>query len=303
MTDHQLKLFAPDDVFNRKDGYIRNWDSFSTRFLAQGDSWFSYGTIPAWDTSNILQQILLGFEACAINCAQPGQRMVNMVEWKRDTGFAKLLSGKFAEKWHGILLSGGGNDLICATSVLPFHSDGTPVEPHQRLLLNQPEWGPASAGASRYISDAGWATFVTHLSAQFADLVAARDKDINRDIPLFCHCYDYMQPRNARAFSHMGPWLYPAFVNYAIPPGDWLGVVSELIDRLKSLLSSTIDSLNAGGDKRLYLIDSRGALAAAQQDSTGPSHDWQNEIHPTREGYAKLAARWQPVIDAQFPTA
>jgi hypothetical protein len=300
MADYQLKLFAPDDVFNRKEGYIRNWDDYPTRFLAQGDSWFSIGALPAITTSNILQQIVLGVDASAINCAQPGHRLVNMVEWKRDRGFARLLKGKFAYKWHGILLSGGGNDLIAAAGVLPFYPDGRPIEPEYRLLLKPPEWGPASAGAGRYISDAGWATFDTHLSAQFSDLIAARDKDINRNAPLFCHCYDYIQPRNAPVMAHVGPWLYPAFMAYGIPAGDWAGVVRELIDRLNKLLADSITRLNAGGDKRLYLVDTRGTLTPAVPGSTDKSNDWENEIHPTRDGYEKLAAVWRTVIDPQF---
>ena len=300
MADHRLAAFAPDDVADPKDGVIRKWNDYRFKFLAQGDSWFSWGAEPAFATSNILQELVLGIDASAVNCAQPGQRLVTMVEWKRDRGFAKLLRGSFAEDWDGILLSGGGNDLICAAAVLPCYADGSPIPPQLRLLLSEPEWGPEAAGASRYVSDAGWATFTTHLSAQFRDLVAARDSGINRNKPLFCHCYDYIQPRRAPAGPGAGPWLYPSCVAYGIPPDQWSGVVRVLIDRLWSLLADTIAALNAGGDKRLYLVDTRGTLDMADPGSEGKNRDWENEMHPTRTGYRKLAARWRPVIDAQF---
>jgi lysophospholipase L1-like esterase len=304
MADYALKLFSPNDVYNRQEGVIQNWDDFPIRFLAQGDSWFSVGAMPPWSTSNILQEIVLGFAASAINCAYPGRRLAHMVEWQRDTGFSKLLAGKFAFKWDGILLSGGGNDLISAASVLPYHPDGAPVGPESRLLLKQSEWGPSAQGAARYISDQGWATFAAHLPAQFEGVIAQRDTDINRNVPLFCHTYDYMLPRNAPASARlrMGPWLYPAFVAYQIPPADWLATVIELLKRLASLLRSVVDDLNAGHDRRIYLIDSRDTLVVAEPGTKKVSNDWENEIHPTPGGYRKLAAHWRPVIEAQVQT-
>jgi hypothetical protein len=304
MADHALKLFSPHDVYDRREGVIQDWNDFPVRFLAQGDSWFSVGAMPPWATFSILQQIVLGFPASAVNCAYPGRLLARMVEWKNDSGFSNLLAGKFACKWDGILLSGGGNDLIAATSVLPYASDGTPIAPDSRLLLKPSEWGPATQGATRYVSNAGWATFAAHLPAQFEDVVAQRNLDINKDVPLFCHSYDYLLPRDAPASSlfQMGPWLYPAFVAYEIPATDWLDVVKELIDRLASLLRSTVDSINAGGDQRIYLVDSRGTLIVAETGTTGRSHDWENEIHPTAGGYKKLAALWRPVIESQIDT-
>lgn len=305
MADHPLQLFSPADVLSPTDsGGVRKWSDFPTRFLAQGDSWFSLGAIPPWATSNILQQIALGLDACAINCANPGRRLARMVDWKLDRDFLALLTGRFAYRWDGILLSGGGNDLIAAAGVLPLQSDGTPVPPGQRLLLNPAEWGPPEQGADRYLSDAGWATFAAHLAPQFDDLLDLRDRDANRGVPLFCHSYAYPLPRNAPASAalHFGPWLYPAVMAYRIPPADWLGVATALMDRLATLLRQIIADLDAAGDRRIYLIDSRQALTPADPGTTGPSNDWENEIHPTAAGYRKLAALWRPVMEEQVAT-
>jgi lysophospholipase L1-like esterase len=301
MADYQLKLFSPNDVFNPPDGVIPRWDDFKTRFLAQGDSWFSIGAWPPWATSNILQQVSLRFAACAINCAYPGRRLSRMVDWKQDAAFLRLLNGKFADPWDGILLSGGGNDLIEAAGVLAMGPDGAPVPPDQRLLLNPNEWGPPGKGAARYLSDAGWATFAAHLAPQFDEVIAQRDADINKDVPLFCHTYAHLMPRNAPASMRppMGPWLYPSVTAYQIPSTDWLNVGTELIDRLAALLRQIIGDLNQPNDRRIYLIETQQALIPAQSGTTGPSNDWENEIHPTPGGYRKLAALWRPVIEAQ----
>jgi hypothetical protein len=302
MADYALKLFSPHDVYDRNETAILDWNDFPVRFLAQGDSWFSIGAMPPWATSSLLSQIVLGFSASAVNCAYPGRLLSHMVEWRQDTGFSNLLTGKFAFQWSGILLSGGGNDLIAAAAVLPCNADGTPIAADRRLLLKPSEWGSSELGPARYISDAGWATFAAHLPAQFEAVITLRDTDINKNVPLFCHSYDYLLPRDAPASKlfHMGPWLYPAFVAYQIPAADWFGVVKELIDRLAGLLRSTIDGIYAGGGKRVYLVDSRNVLTAAQPGSKGESEDWENEIHPTAGGYKKLAALWRPVIESQI---
>lgn len=303
MADYPLELFSPQDVDNNADGQFRRWDSFGTRFLAQGDSWFSIGAMPPWATSNILQQIRLGFDASAINCAYPGRRLARMVDWKRDAGFTRLLAGRFARPWDGILLSGGGNDLIAAASVLPLHEDGAPVPPQARLLLNPEEWGPAAGGAARYLSDAGWATFSAHLVPQFGEVIALRDSDINKDVPLFCHSYSYLMPRDApasRLFS-MGPWLYRSVVAYKIPETDWLGVATLLIDRLAALLRQIVDGINQNEDRHVYLIETHRVLDPAAARSTGRSNDWENEIHPTPDGYRKLAAHWKSTLELRFP--
>jgi hypothetical protein len=48
------------------------------------------------------------------------------------------------------------------------------------------------------------------------------------------------------------------------------------------------------------VIDAIGTLRRADAAATGESHDWENEIHPTSDGYAKLAAHWRSTLDA-FP--
>ncbi|MCX7176355.1 MAG: hypothetical protein NT159_21015 [Proteobacteria bacterium] len=303
MPDYPLRLFSPSDVINPPDdGTIGKWKDFPIRFLAQGDSWFSIGAVPPWATSNLLQQIVLSLEACAINCANPGARLARMVDWKLDADFMRLLTGKFAYKWDGILLSGGGNDLIAAAGVLPVNSDGTPVPLESRLLLKPDEWGPVEQRAARYLSDAGWNTFRAHLGPQFDDVVAFRDRDVNRDVPLFCHSYAYPMPRNAPASAlfHVGPWLYPSMVAYKIPPADWLGVATALIDRLAALLKDIVAKHNIAG-RRVYLIETQAKLTPAQAGTTDRSNDWENEIHPAPGGYQKLADLWRPVIEAQVP--
>jgi hypothetical protein len=302
MPDIALDLFTAHDVYDSQEG-TKKWNENKIRFLAQGDSWFSIGAIPPWATSSILQKIELSYFASAINCAYPGRRLSQMDKWREDPGFVNLIAGKFAYKWSGILLSGGGNDLIKAIGVLPNDSDGNPIQPELRLLLNPGEWGSTELGAARYISDAGWSTFASYLTHNFNELLALRDSDKNKDVPLFCHTYAYPVPRDApasRLFS-FGPWLFPAVVAYQIPEADRSAVAKELIDRLAALLQDIVTALNKPRNRYVYLIDTRKALIPADASESGKSNDWENEIHPTPDGYKKLAVQWRAEIERQIP--
>ena len=106
--------------------------------------------------------------------------------------FLNLLNGNVAWKWDALLISGGGNDLIAAAS-----SDVT-AEASLRLFLRSDEWGTQS-DETRYLSDEGWNTFTAHMDEVLGNLLTQRDANININVPLLLHTYDYLTPRNAPA--------------------------------------------------------------------------------------------------------
>ena len=52
----------------------------------------------------------------------------------------------------------------------------------------------------------------------------------------------------------------------------------------------------ASAIENFHVADTRGALTPAAASATGPSGDWENEIHPSAAGYRKLAERVSPVV-------
>jgi hypothetical protein len=164
-------------------------------------------------------------------------------------------------------------------------------------LAKADEWTSAPGG-ERYLSNAGWQTFSTHLSAVFENLVIARDKTAdNRGIPIVTHTYDIAVARNAGAGLGFGPWLFPAMSAFGIPEADRPEVCRVLLDRLQTL----IDHIAANTpDGSIHVVHAQGTLTQAKTSDTGATADWQNEIHPTRQGYLKLSAKWQPMLDAVF---
>ena len=263
---------------------------FRFRFLAEGDSWFSIGALNPLKSANLLQELAFSQRCVAVNCAQPGDTLQRMVDTRRDPQFVSLLAGAKARIWDGLLLSAGGNDLIDALS-----SRGTGVPQDRRLLLRESEWGPSGAGAARYLSDAGWATFSGYLAANFEALLALRDSGPSRGCPVFLHGYAVPTPRPAGA-GPAGPWLLPSIEAYAVPAADRAALAQLLIERLAALLSGL--AADRTRFPNLHFFDStRLPIERAAAGTHGESGDWINEIHLTRAGCRKLARPWGLAIE------
>lgn len=292
----KLRIFQPGEILTPGDAGGPDLSAFRHGFLAQGDSWFSAGAMPPFQTTNLLFELDLRSRAFAVNCASPGSRLRHMTDACSDPAFQRLLAGRLVpRRWDAILLSAGGNDMIDAAAVLPKQADGMPVPAHQRILLKPEEWTGA-ASVARYVSADGLARFEAHLAAQFDRLIALRDREsTNRGVPVFVHCYDYPLPRNApvRFFAGKKTWLHPAVLAYRIPEADWFALSRYLITALKRMLQS-LDL------PQLFVVDTTGTLRPAAPDAEGNSMDWANEIHPNAAGYAKLAAKYAAALDRHF---
>jgi hypothetical protein len=260
-------------------------NQFSQRCLAQGDSWFSIGAFPPHLTTNVLFSLKLAADTCIVNCAAPGKLLRRMTDTTSSTTFLQILNGALAMKFDGILLSGGGNDLIEALL-------STDADPAKRLLRVQAEWGPPALGAARYVSNAGWAVFQDHLDIVFALFIAERDKGVNQNVPVIFHTYDLAAPRASGAGFGQGPWLSKALTHFGVPMADWNAVSLEFYGRLRILLGSLLQK-----HANVHLVDTLGTLTPAPNQMQGPTADWQNEIHPTRSGYKQLSTLWAPVLD------
>lgn len=295
MSERQSPLLIdPQTAIGGGEAGFFPFDLFERQCLAQGDSWFSIGAIPPTLTTRILSELELLRSTVIVNCAFPGAKLTRMVDSTRSPHFRRFLTGKRATKWHVILFSGGGNDLIEAVGAPPASA------PAERLLRTPAERGPGPLAPADYISAAGWATFAAHVGAVFDELIDLRDGGINRTTPLVLHNYARVMPRPAPAGLGFGPWLLPALDAFAVPAADRLAVADELLARLRTLIDAVVAARRARDAQcAIHVVDSMSAgVTLADAGSTGASGDWINEIHLTRGGYRKCAGAWQPVLDA-----
>ncbi len=295
--DH-LACFAPEDLQSKPGPDLQ---SYHWRLLAQGDSWFSTAQAKLSAHANLLQELVLTKPAVAINCAGQRESLSKVVELASSPDFVRLLTAPDAPVWDGILMSVGGNDLIKAAQT-PTQIDGVEVPLHLRLLRNQTEWGPPSAGVGRYFSEPGWETYADYLKANLRHLLTLRDQGASAGKPVFMHCYAVPMPRPAGAEdAGHGPWLYPALKAYSIPAADWAAVSRLMVMHLAQFLKTLMaDKEQFPG---LFVFDSTAVpLASATPGASGISGDWHNEIHLNHSGCLKIGSAWSAHIDEVLTT-
>ena len=269
--------------------------SGSRVFLAEGDSWFTLGALTGLPPSNLLYELDFAKATTIVSCAYPGNTLQQMSDGIDDPYFDRLLRQEPWQRWwYALLVSAGGNDLIDAAQHRATHADGSPAAPGQRLFLTAAEastWQPGLTGAARWISQPGWQRLAAYLRANFHALAARRDEGDSSGRPIFLHTYAVptVWPLGIPVLAPQG-WLYPALLAYGIPPDERQGVATLLFQRLRELILSL--DMDQGSDPlpQVHVFDSaaRVVLDPPDPSATGPSGDWANEIHCTRDGYRKI---------------
>jgi hypothetical protein len=272
------------------------WDKlndFHAVFLAEGDSWCSYGSLKF---RNLLLDMVLPYRALILNIAEPGDTLRRMHQTCENPEFYWFLRNQGGRRWDGIFLSGGGNDVIDAA---------WDPEQQKSWILRQ----PANPGAitrdnvHEVIDQVAFAQLMDYLKLNILKII-----DEGRDgpggnshhVPLFMHTYGLLQPRNSSAKLGpvtRGPWLYPACLWLGIDRSLWIEVARLILAGLSATLKSIVRP-------NFHVIDTLAetiTLVPAAPESTGNSNDWENEIHPNRGGYRKLAATWSTCIAGVVP--
>ncbi|MFS8980758.1 hypothetical protein PO002_41195 [Cupriavidus necator] len=270
-----------------------DFNLFALKLLAQGDSWFSINGLSLFAASSLLMRLKFNVDTAIVNCADSADTLKHMVEWRRDPFFFRHFAAGagFEEKWDGLPLPGGGNDLIDALAVLPHDTNGLPRMTSERLLLTKSERA-ATGSVGRYVSRDGWTAFREHMLSQYRALDTLRASSAkNRNVPIFTHCYAYAQPRNVGA-GPLGPWLFPSLLAYEVPPTDWLELTRHFIDLLHDEIIAEAELEN------FHVLDSRAMAPPAPADPMAADPNWLNEIHLTAKGYDLIAPAFVNMVEA-----
>lgn len=276
----QVDVVHPRDL-SAGEASVSPFDAFyGFHILSEGDSWFTLGAIPS---SNLLYELRLAKWSQVFNLAYPGDTLKHIGNIAGNRDFKKYVANaRFNYPWDALLLSGGGNDIIdAAPQLIRRRAVGPAAEPDSWID------GPALAALLLSITD-GYRALHTLWNSKAS-------KSVGR--PIVAHTYDYATPRNAAArflgsVSVMGPWLYPAFLGTATDIVLQQRIANRLIDSLaEALLALDGASGKPEALANLHVVDTRNTLVMANPADIGSSNDWLNEIHPTLDGYRKIATR------------
>ncbi len=250
------------------------------RIIAEGDSWFTIGGLQLqypWFSNIIYTLRFSDSRTLILNLAEPADTVKNISSMVSNDNLKFALQAHRNHKWHAILLSAGGNDLI---------------DDVEHFLLNKQQRDSQSSTnihqAEHYIDLSKFNSLLNKINSNYRLLADMRG---NRDIPIVVHTYDYPTPNNSpsRFFNVglLGPWLFTAMEKVDIPNNKRVVVTDYLFEKL----ANTILNLGKGSNKipNFHVVDTRGLLNRASFGSTGESGDWLNEIHPNKKGYEKIA--------------
>ncbi len=248
--------------------------------VAEGDSWFDY---PFFD---VLEELEEGFNYSIESVAHKGDTVEEMAYDpnqldKLARTLEKLAAAGRAPK--AILLSGGGNDIA--------GDEFSVLLNHRRSTLP-----PLSEQVVAGLVDERLRAAVVTLASAVTRLCQA---SLGRTLPILIHGYDYPVPDGRGYLGGFwvlpGPWLAPGFRKKGYPDDD-LGLRCEvmvtLIDRFNALLGQI-----AGGPglEHVRHVDLRGNLSQELR-SRGYRDWWNDELHPTEQGFAKIAGRFDRVL-------
>jgi hypothetical protein len=250
------------------DRTIRDTDpNFETYklFFADGDSWFNK-FYPA--RANLLEQLDLPRGCHMLDHSWSGDKADDMFAPKRIAAAAQYLD---AYPYKAILLSAGGNDIIGNIGAL---LSGT--------------------GNSATLSNSAVNAAFDNVESLLCNFCNARSQSTqNKSTRIFIHAYDFVTPRNAPVKGNIaGPWVYPRLIAKDVDDATvQKALVTELLTRWLARLTVLATPGSPKHINGFHVLLSQGVLIPANAADTGRSNDWEDEIHPSKDGFRKLADR------------
>ncbi len=250
--------------------------------IAEGDSWFDY------PGDNVLAILEDDFGYRVESVAHHGDTVESMAY--DDTQLKKLARAFEHVRQDGrvpraILLSGGGNDIAGDEfAVLLNHAKSglSPLNPRviEGILDERLRFAIGSVIAA-----------VTELSERF----------FGKKTPVLIHGYGYPVPDGRGYLGGFwflpGPWLKPGFSEKGYQDIQaCCDILEDLINRFNRLLQSIAGS---SGFKHVTYVDVRPLLS--NDLPTAYKKSWDNELHPTDAGYARVAEKFDEAISQAAP--
>ena len=260
--------------------------------FAEGDSWFDYPffedrfPIPSPNNYDLLYHVSNNFVLTSMahhgddiaQMVSPNQMNMNIEYVKK----VQSLGGRFKVA----LISGGGNDIVGDNGVkfneiLKSPSQPVSTDPKSYIQFADVPQSNGNPGINGYTSrlDSIVAGY-----QQYFDFV----KNYLGDVPIIGHTYAYPFPtgKNYKAmgmFDGAGPWFKTHLMDKNVPENLWRAILIALIDEFAERLL-TLESVVPN----FHVVDFRPQL----QDEAY----WQNEMHPTHDGFEILGAEFVNVI-------
>lgn len=242
--------------------------------FADGDSWFDY-PLPFLEPADVITEI--GNSGAPrpviLNMAHHGDPAISVMGVTQRLRMIEALADPRNGRFDAILISAGGNDIAGEQFC---------------LWLNQYQPGYAPADG---LDMARLRHILGVIESACIDLIEVRDElpgytPQNKPV-IFMHGYDFPLP-NGKGVCGAGPWLKPS-LEYR----KWVNSTDAVA--IVKLIMIEFDRLLQGIEQRyprVVYVRTQGALTPG---------DWDNELHPKKKGFEKIAKIFIASLRQQFP--
>lgn len=285
MTPEQEELESAMQIgnsfcrFRRKRKFNQQITNGSTSpvIVAEGDSWFQFPILIDDVVDHLSDKYLVW---CVSAAGDTAQNMVFGQEGKGKREYIKALR-KQKNRVKAFLFSGAGNDIIGEDQ------NGVPV---LTSLLKEFHQG---GDAASHINHAVFGEKLTFLKRAYTEVITqVRSESGLENLPIVLHGYDYAIPGNK------GDANDPRDPSYAAKD-QWLGkpLADKRIrnkdlqrDIIRFLINGLYDMLNdlQRTHSGIHVVDVRKTLPEIT--------DWNDEIHGTSGGFAKVAKKFRTTL-------
>lgn len=233
--------------------------------LAEGDSWFAFPT-----RRNVIDHIRSMERVSLLNMASNGDEAVEMLGAKQKARMRRRL-----EEFEvgALLFSAGGNDVVGRDLV----------------TLLQPVSDPTDWEAC--VRKRAYRRKLRMIRGAYEDLVDLRDQ-LRPSCVILAHGYDFPYPSEVGVrlggVTISGPWMKPFMDAVGLTdPDAQHALARHLLTGFNELLESFQER-----EERFIYIDSTGTLGR---------DEWGDEIHPTADGFRKIAECFRAPLADVFP--
>jgi hypothetical protein len=235
--------------------------------FCDGDSWFDYPLFTdtiGWIKADGTPQPEI------LNLAHYGEATTDLLGVGSRTRIIENLNDPENGKFDAMLFSGGGNDIVGEQFCLWLT---------QAAAGSSPDYG---------IDHGRLADILGVVEAAYLDLIQIRNSSNQPDCVLFVHAYDFAQP-TGQGVCGFGPWLKPSldFRGWTDP-----AAAAAIVKDMLLMLDKMLVQLEQNHPKVVY-VRTQGTLS--------PASDWSNELHPTEQGFNKIAGVFLNSLRQAFP--
>jgi hypothetical protein len=242
---------------------IADWADLNPamKIVAHGDSWMDYPEI-LLTGGGIPDHLSRLIGIPILNLAHHGDSTENSLGLAKRKQIEASLPGTSY-----FLFSGGGNDIAGDQFCL--------------WLKDNPRSGTAD-NWDNWMNAIDWprlAMVLEIINSDYRDLADIRDR-VQPGCVMVTHGYDWPIPSDVGVCG-LGPWLKPS-LEYCgwTDPGDQYQIVKAVLSRFNLMIAGL-------PIKHHIHVSTQGTLAA---------DEWANEIHPNRDGFEKIAQKFQAAL-------